>query len=169
MLYQLPDTAPYTWTRDWDEIADVEYKIRFLQGGDGLLEVPVNELLGEAHAGQSLDLDTLTAYLSMLSVPSTDENEINAQVEAGRELFEALDCAACHAEPHGTNGQAYAVGTGGEYDTPALIALWQSAPYFHDGRADTLYDVFAMTGAHQLVDAYTRDEIENLIVYLRSR
>ena len=33
--------------------------------------------------------------------------------------------------------------------TPTLIELWETAPYFHDGSAATLAEVFDV-GAHQL-------------------
>jgi len=33
-------------------------------------------------------------------------------------------------------------------DTPTLLGLWDTAPYFHDGSAPTLADVFSVTGGH---------------------
>jgi cytochrome c peroxidase len=31
--------------------------------------------------------------------------------------------------------------TGKAFDTPTLIELWRTAPYLHDGRAETIVDV----------------------------
>ncbi|MGV2436296.1 MAG UNVERIFIED_CONTAM: hypothetical protein LVT10_16580 [Anaerolineae bacterium] len=45
---------------------------------------------------------------------------------------------ACHTPPVYTNQQAFNVGTGGQVDTPSLVGLALSAPYFHDGSATTL-------------------------------
>ncbi len=40
MLYNLPETVPYNWSATWDELADVELKIRWLQAGTGLIDAP---------------------------------------------------------------------------------------------------------------------------------
>ncbi len=50
------------------------------------------------------------------------------------------------------------------YDTPSLRYLWLSAPYFHDGSAATLRDVFAQPGTHQL--SIEQSDMDALIAYL---
>ncbi|MBZ0289775.1 MAG: beta-propeller fold lactonase family protein, partial [Anaerolineae bacterium] len=58
-LYNLFETPPYNWSGTWDELADVELKIRWLQSGSGLIEdFPVSDPLGDPHTGLSPDLDT---------------------------------------------------------------------------------------------------------------
>jgi cytochrome c peroxidase len=90
-------------------------------------------------------------------------------VAQGAAVFEALECQACHAGEAGTDGEAYDVGTGGTFDTPTINWLWQSAPYFHDGRATTLDEVFILPGTHQLVGNIPIEDIEALITYLNTR
>jgi len=168
LLYDLPNTAPYTWTGAWDELADVELKIREWQFGEGLLETTPNTPLGDPHGGLSPDLDILVGYMASLRAPASPHQADTEQIEVGEALFASLDCAACHAGETFTDGLAYDVGTGGEFDTPSLRWLWMSAPYFHDGRAATLADVFILPGAHQLVVDLTPDEIAALVAYLHS-
>ena len=54
------------------------------------------------------------------------------------------------------------------FDTPSLRGLWLTAPYFHDGSAATLEEVFNSGTVHSLSDRLTVKEIENLVEYLRA-
>jgi YVTN family beta-propeller protein len=175
LLYGLGETAPYVWSGAWDELADIEIKIRALQGGTGLtgLLLP-NVPGGEPHSGLSPDLDALVTYMNRLTIPAPLTTPV-AQTELvtrGAQRFEALGCATCHAPPLFTNQQTADVGTNsnaeGGYDTPSLRWLALSAPYLHDGRADTLATLFRLPGAHELVRTETQDDINALIAYLQS-
>jgi YVTN family beta-propeller protein len=166
LLYNLADYPFYNAGGSWDEVADVELKIRDLQAGTGLIEVMPNPPLGDPHSGLSPDLDTLTAYLFTLQGPAAPKTSDVAQIERGQQLFEELNCASCHAGAAGIDGQRHDVGTGGEFVTPTLRWLWLSAPYFHDGSAPELIDVFIMPGAHQLIQTVPFEEIEALVSYL---
>jgi YVTN family beta-propeller protein len=168
VLYDLGDTAPYNWSGTWDEIADVELKIRGLQVGSGLIDGDLNDPLGAAHGGLALDLDILSTYLATLPGPLTPFTQDSVQVQRGEALFEELTCASCHVPPNWIDAQQHDVGTGGVFDTPTLNWLWQSAPYFHDGRARTLQEVFILPGDHQLIDEHSLAEINDLVAYLRS-
>ncbi|MBK8024669.1 MAG: beta-propeller fold lactonase family protein [Chloroflexi bacterium] len=167
LLYQLPETVPYTWTGSWDELADVEHKIRWLQAGAGLAEtLALPELLGQPMAGQSPDLDLLTNYLRSLQPPSASPAAPQEAFARGREVFAELDCASCHVGPAGTDLQGHDVGTGALFDTPSLRWLWLSAPYYHDGSATTLRQVFELAGAHQLIYVLPPEDIDALVTYL---
>jgi YVTN family beta-propeller protein len=179
-LYALPETVPYNWSGTWDELADVELKIRMLMAGDGLIEEPPPEALDPltpyAHGGLSADLDILAAYLSSLTAPRNPQPLDSAQIERGRALFEAENCAACHVGTVGTDLRPYDVGTGlsglerrgTSFDTPSLRWLWLSAPYFHDGAARRLADVFTLPGTHQLAGRLPPSDIDALASYLLS-
>ena len=59
----------------------------------------------------------------------------------------------------------------GRYDTPSLVEVYRTAPYFHDGRSATLKD--AMTkddpgGKHGQAKSLTPQEVKDLIAYLLS-
>jgi YVTN family beta-propeller protein len=166
-LFDLGDTFPYNWSGSWDELQDVELKIRGLQAGTGLLEdTTPNDPLGDPHAGLSLDLDTLVIYLDTLQGPTSPFVADAAVVERGEEVFVEQGCGECHTLPLGTNHMAYDVGTGGMFDTPTVRWLWLTDPYFHDGSAETLQDVFTMSGTHQLSMRVQASDIDALVTYL---
>ncbi|MBE0691143.1 MAG: beta-propeller fold lactonase family protein [Anaerolineae bacterium] len=174
-LFGLADSAPYTWTDTWDELADVEVKIRDLMGGRGLTDGSTTNLPQETqHTGLSVDLDALVTYLEALQPPDNPNRDRldAAQVQRGEQVFAAQNCANCHAGEMFTNGQPVAVGTGNTedkiYDTPSLRWLWLSAPYFHDGRAATLHDVFMQSGTHELLGQVPMEDIDALVAYLLS-
>ncbi|MBL8166140.1 MAG: beta-propeller fold lactonase family protein [Anaerolineae bacterium] len=167
LLYNLLGTAPYNWSASWDELADVELKIRLLQGGSGLIEgQAASPALGDPHAGRSLDLDVLASYLGTLTGPANPNPTGTEAVARGEQIFTEQECATCHAGTTGSDLLRHDVGTGGEFDTPALRWLWLSAPYFHDGRAAALHDVFALPGAHQLIATLSAEDIDALVAYL---
>jgi len=169
VLYGLAETAPYNWSGTWDEVADVELKIRGLQAGRGLIDGPTNTALGDLHAGLSVDLDTLADYVVNLPPPRTPAIDDTSLINRGETVFLEQGCATCHAGTSGTDGLAYDVGTGGTFDTPTLNWLWQSAPYYHDGRAATLQDVFMLEGTHRIVGEVSPADLDALIAYLNSR
>lgn len=178
LLFGLQETAPYTWSGRWDELADLELKIRYLQVGSGLTDLAMPHLPQDSpHAGLSEDLDALVQYILALQAPPA--NPLAGRVESslvsrGEEVFSEQGCADCHAAPAFTNNQQTDVGTDGSelervdggYVTPSLRWLWLSAPYFHDGRAPTLGDVFRLPGAHQLLGVISEGDIDALITYL---
>jgi YVTN family beta-propeller protein len=168
MLFDLLGTPPYNWSATWDEVADVELKIRDLQAGFGLISGAVSPAVGTPHAGQSLTLDSLTQYLLTLQGPISPPVTDTALLERGAAVFAEQGCAECHVGAVGTNLQVFDVGTDGTFDTPSLRWLWLSAPYLHDGRAATLRDVFILPGAHQLVYEVTVEDLDALLAYLLS-
>jgi cytochrome c peroxidase len=171
LLYSLPETVPYNWSATWDELADVESKIHWLQAGTGLIEAPN---VVEPHAGMSVDLDLLTQYLTILQAPENPYQFDAETVELGKQVFDEQDCASCHVGPAATDLQIHDVGTGAgaserrgtAFDTPSLRWLWLSAPYFHDGSAPTLQAVFQRPGTHQLIFSVPPEDIDALATYL---
>lgn len=168
VLYDLLNTPPYNWSGTWDELADVEIKIRGLQAGRGLIQDgTLYPPLGDPHTGLSLDLDVLASYLGTISGPVNPVSPDEELVERGRAVFEEQGCATCHIGDIGLDEQLHDVGTGGEFDTPSLRWLWTSAPYFHDGSAATLYNVFIDSGeVHDLIKTISMDDLDALVAYL---
>ncbi len=92
------------------------------------------------------DLIALTTYISRMKAPVAAPNEASKELIAqGRVLFHdaAQGCGDCHAEG-GTDRARHDVGTGNaiearlSFDTPSLLSIAGSAPYFHDGRFKSL-------------------------------
>lgn len=177
------------WSANFDEIQDFEGQIRRLAGGSGLMTQAQfesgsrSEPLGEPKAGVSPDLDALAAYVASLThfdaAPARDASgQLTGAALAGRSVFEALRCAACHGGPAfsgSADGDAPVdIGTltidsgdrlGGPLngiDIPTLRDLWATPPYLHDGRAQTLGEaVLAHAGT-----AIDDDDLANLVAYL---
>jgi YVTN family beta-propeller protein len=99
------------------------------------------------------ETDALAAYLEGLPTVRTPTRDA-AQVARGRVLFEAEGCRSCHAGPAYTDRERHKLtGTLKVSDTPSLLGLAASAPYFHDGSAATLEVVLRDRGAvHGMAD-----------------
>jgi mono/diheme cytochrome c family protein len=101
-------------------------------------------------------LAALRAYQHSIGAPPTPGASYDAGAASrGQRVFQA-NCASCHIDSRLTdnnNGVLHAPSETGmnaeyaartsqkEYRTTPLRALWQHAPYFHDGSAKTLRDV----------------------------
>ncbi len=87
-------------------------------------------------------------------------------------------CSYCHSGPKGTIQKSFDVGTrkptdnSGLLDTPQLINIALTAPYLHDGSARTLeeiWTVFNPDDKHGRTNDLTKDELNDLVEYLRTR
>ncbi|KAA6456899.1 c-type cytochrome [Acidobacteria bacterium AB60] len=96
----------------------------------------------------------------------------------GKPISEANRCSYCHGGPKGTNQRSFDVGTrrptdnGGVFDTPQLTNVSLTAPYLHDGSARTLEEIwtrFNPEDKHGRTNDLTKDELNDLIEYLRTR
>ena len=158
------------WSANFDEIQDFENDIRGFFGGSGFLEdtdfAATSDPLGPTKTGLDADLDALAAYVASLggdTLPRSPERNPDgsrsASAENGAAIFASEGCASCHVpETDYTDDTMHDVGTlrassgqrlGGllaAIDTPTLLGAHASAPYFHDGSAATLEDVFTTTG-----------------------
>ncbi|HWI10432.1 MAG TPA: PA14 domain-containing protein [Burkholderiaceae bacterium] len=153
------------WSNNFDEVQDFEGQIRMLAGGTGLMSNALfnagtrNTPLGDRKAGLSADLDALAAYVASLNAfdpaparPSA--GALSTSAAAGKAVFSAMNCAACHSGAAFTGSGAntlvdigtlkqpssgsrlYGPLTG--IDVPTLRDVWATAPYLHDGSAPTL-------------------------------
>ena len=129
-------------------------------------------------------LAALKKYQFSLTTPPAPPGSFDpVAAAAGQVVFNgAGDCARCHIPPLFTDvnlgvlhsaeevGQdpAYALRTTtGMYRTTPLRALWQHAPYFHDGSAATLLDVVNHYNDH--FDLGLSDQQKaDLVEYLKS-
>jgi len=87
-------------------------------------------------------------------------------------------CSYCHSGPKGTIQKSFDVGTkkptddSGMLDTPQLSNIALTGPYLHDGSARTLeeiWTIFNPDDKHGRTNDLTKDELNDLIEYLRSR
>lgn len=162
------------WSANFDEIQDFVLDMVNHFGGLGFLgagEVP-NSPLAAPNANNHIELDQLRAYVSSLNADTFPQSpfknidgSMSASALAGQLLFSQNNCQTCHNPASDfTNSELSAtptlhnVGTirtsSGQrlnaplngIDTPTLLGAWESAPYFHDGSAETIDQVFETTG-----------------------
>jgi YVTN family beta-propeller protein len=90
---------------------------------------------------------------------------------------EANQCTYCHSGPKYTNQKQIDVGTGKltdrspVIDVPQLPNVAYSAPYLHDGSARSLeeiWTVFNPKDTHGVTNDLTKDELNDLIEYLKT-
>jgi sugar lactone lactonase YvrE len=166
------------WSANFDEIQDFVLDIVNHFGGTGFLpdgQSP-NASLGAPNALTATELDQLSDYVTSLSSSSippspyrNDDGSLTTAAQQGATVFTNLGCDGCHQPGNdyqnsqlGANPQLHDVGTlrdsSGQrlgavlngIDTPTLLGVWETAPYFHDGSAPTLEDVFVVAGGHNL-------------------
>jgi len=96
----------------------------------------------------------------------------------GKPIAESNRCSYCHSGPKGTNQKLFDVGTrkptdnAGLLKAPQLTNIALTAPYLHDGSALTLeeiWTVFNPDDQHGRTNDLTKDELNDLIEYLRTR
>jgi cytochrome c peroxidase len=87
-------------------------------------------------------------------------------------------CVYCHSGPKGTNQKLFDVGTRKDLDNagllkaPPLTNIALTAPYLHDGSARSLEEIWTVYNPddkHGRTNDLTKDELNDLIEYLRTR
>lgn len=95
----------------------------------------------------------------------------------GREIPPEGRCIFCHFPPYFTDRQQRDVGTkqaldrAGKFDTPHLNNIYDSAPYLHNGMADTLEEIwtrFNPYDKHGVTNDMTKDQLNDLVEYLKT-
>ncbi len=118
----------------------------------------------------------LVAYLKTLSRPAVPSNPADLQdavsIRRGRDLFQSLDCQRCHTPLTYTSAGTYDVGLidsvgNRKFNPPSLRGVGRRVSLFHDGRSDSLEDVF-LKHRHQLKRELTTDEVMALVVFLKT-
>ena len=140
------------------------------------------------------NLDAITSYI-MTGIPYPPNLQYNpagnlteAQ-QRGKVVFERTTdnfgniipennrCITCHPSPYYTNKKLADVSTLAssddsiQFDTPHLNNIYASPPYLHDGRANTLEEIWTLYGKddkHGLVGDMTKNQLNDLVEYLKS-
>ena len=181
MLEDIKDIAPYKWN-----------------GGNPNLPTEcgprTEKYFWRSENYDDLTLTDLVTYIRSLA-PRPNRwrlpgHELSPAQERGNELFERdVDkfgkpipltnrCSYCHSGPKGTNQKLFDVGTrkptdsSGLLKTPQLTNIALTGPYLHDGSARTLEEIWTIYNPedkHGRTNDLTKDELNDLIEYLRTR
>jgi YVTN family beta-propeller protein len=156
-----PRTEKYFWrAENYDNLTltDLVEYVRSLPARPNRWRAPGGELTGAQERGRVLF--------------ARDKDKF------GNAIPETNRCAFCHSGEKGTNQKSFDVGTRkatdntGMLDTPQLTNIAITAPYLHDGSAATLeqiWTVFNLQDKHGRTNDLTKDELNDLIEYLRTR
>ncbi len=156
-----PRTEKYFWrAENYDNLTltDLVVYVRGLQPRPNRWRQPGQELTATQERGHALFVREVDKFGN--SIPETNR------------------CVYCHSGERGTNQKSFDVGTKkttdntGLLDTPQLTNIAITAPYLHDGSATTLeqiWTVFNLQDKHGRTNDLTKDELNDLIEYLRTR
>jgi YVTN family beta-propeller protein len=181
MLEGVKDTEPYKWTgtnpdiptecgprtekyfwraENYDNLtlADLSLYVRSLEPRPNRWRLPGGELTPAQDRGKAIFERAVDRF--------------------GKPIPEANRCSNCHSGPKGTNQKIIDVGTRKPTDntgllkSPPLTNIALTAPYLHDGSARTLEEIWTVYNPddkHGRTNDLTKDELNDLIEYLRTR
>ena len=181
LLEGVKDTEPYKWTGTNPDIP-TECGPR------------TEKYFWRSEQYDNLTLADLAVYIRSLP-PRPNRwrlanGELTPAQERGKAIFErAVDkfkkpipeynrCSYCHSGPKGTSQKIFEVGTRKPTDNtgllkaPPLTNIALTAPYLHDGSARTLEEIWTVYNPddrHGRTNDLTKDELNDLIEYLRTR
>lgn len=181
MLEGVKDTEPYKWTGTNPNLP-TECGPR------------TEKYFWRSEQWDNLTLADLTIYIrNMATRPNRWKMagfDLTPAQERGKAIFErAIDkfnkpipelnrCSYCHSGPKGTNQKIFDVGTKkatdntGLFKSAPLTEIALTAPYLHDGSAQTLEEIWTVYNPddkHGRTSDLTKDELNDLIEYLRTR
>jgi cytochrome c peroxidase len=153
-------TGPWSWTGKMSRLEDQVRKsiATTLNGG----------------TPTGADIQALTAFLRALPPPSPAaqaRRSSDGEIVRGRGVFDR-ECTACHPPPNYTSPGRFDVGLADEvgnrrFNPPSLRGVGQSERLLHDGRADSLEDLFRHRH-HPPGVTLTDREIADLIAFLKT-
>jgi YVTN family beta-propeller protein len=153
------DAAPFKWDgQDSDIRASLTNTVKRL-GGTGI---------------SSKDAKDLEAFITSMPAPRAPTVDDAKAVARGKQLFESTTtgCLNCHDGPLSTDAKRHDIAPDlNAVDTPSLIGLANSAPYYHDGSATTLEAVLRNNGSiHSMgrTSRLTDAQISDLVAFLRT-
>lgn len=152
-------TAPVTWSLEVGSVAEeANLTLSIPMGGSGL---------GDE------DLQALAAFVNdvRLPVPPTP-TETDDVLALGERMFRRADvgCAECHNGPQLTDNQSHQLFGRIKAQTPTLRGIAASAPYLHDGRAETLEELLQSSERGKMgnPELLTFEERQALIAWLKT-
>ena len=139
------------------------------------------------------ELSALDYYISTIPRPPNRFHPLGAPLTAaqrrgkamfertkandGRDIPKEKRCVSCHFPPLYTDRERHDIGfkmkldIHSKFDAPHLNNIYDSAPYLHNGIADTLEEIwtrFNPEDQHGVTNDMTKDQLNDLIEYLKT-
>ena len=156
-----PRTEKYFWrSEQYDNLtlADLSVYVRSLEPRPNRWRLPGGELAPAQERGKAIFERAVDKF--------------------GKPIAEYNRCSFCHSGLKGTNHKIVDVGTrrpldnSGLFKSAPLASIALTAPYLHDGSAKTLEEIWTVYNPedkHGRTNDLTKDELNDLIEYLRTR
>ena len=176
----IADTGPYKWSG----------KNPTLQRQDGPRAA---QLFFRSHGFEKDDLEATVHFIESLPLKksryASADGRLNEFQKKGKAAFEraytkdgryipvANRCITCHPSPYYTDRMTHDVGTqsntddSGEFDTPQLGDVYDTAPFLHDGRCNSLeeiWTVFNPGDTHGATNDMAKENLNELIEYIKT-
>jgi cytochrome c553 len=155
-------THPFKWDGQDKDLQTSLMKTTVRLGGNGIAQS---------------DAKDLKAYLEALptvrSNQATNIASLTAQ-KRGQKIFnnKSVGCRSCHSGKNYSDGKSYEFSDDiAKVNTPSLLGLASSAPYYHDGSASTLRDLVLENGSvHGMgrLDSLKNQEVDDLVAFLET-
>jgi YVTN family beta-propeller protein len=180
LLEDVGGTAPYKWNGGNADLA-TECGVR------------TEKFFFRSQGFRGNDLEYLVRYIESIPLRPNryrlPDGQLTPAQERGKAIFNRTarkdgspipddqQCFVCHSGPYYTNLIQMDVGTGKptdrspKIDVPQLTNVVYTAPYLHDGSARTLeeiWTVFNPQDKHGVTNDLTKDELNDLIEYLKT-
>ena len=139
------------------------------------------------------ELSALDNYICTIPRPPNRYRPLGAELtdaqRRGKKMFERMmtndgrvipkdnRCVTCHFPPLFTDRRTHNIGTKLQYDresdfdTPHLNNIYDSAPYLHNGIAETLEEIWTRynpNDQHGVTNDMTKDQLNDLIEYIKT-
>jgi YVTN family beta-propeller protein len=156
-----PRTEKYFWrSENYDNLtlADLSVYVRSLEPRPNRWRLPGSELSPAQERGKAIFERSVDKF--------------------GKPIAEYNRCSFCHSGEKGTNHKIVDVGTRRPLDNTGMLksaplaSIALTAPYLHDGSAKTLEEIWTVYNPedkHGRTNDLTKDELNDLIEYLRTR
>lgn len=109
--------------------------------------------------------------------PEIQRGVLTDAAKRGKAVFKASGCIECHPHPYYTTKVLYDFGTlkgldeGKKVVVPTLVEVWRTAPYFHDGRTNSLKEVITIHNKDDKrgkTSHLKENEVNDLVEYVKS-
>jgi cytochrome c peroxidase len=172
-LMGVAGTEPFKWTGKNPSL-EVQCGPRFAKVLMRTDPIPQKELLDLTTYIKSLPPHRVVRNSDGTLTPSQERGKaifFATMTPGGKEIPHERRCSTCHRPPLYSVRLSFDVGTGGMFDTPHLLGIAASAPYLHDGRAQSLEELWTIYNPNDMhgVSSYmNKIQLNDLIDYLKT-